>query len=117
MGVSEAEFQFGAQCWEVWGSPLCSVCPCLSKAELLNSDFSFCLAPPFLLFPLPLLPCPSISELEGEAGGDSEEGKKGFSFSVSLFLMQPHCWDCHSEQAQVSVPAAFPLLCLRGVGA
>lgn len=76
--------------WRYMGSGRCgallpSVCFCC-KAVLLNSDFSLslCLAPPFFyLCPAPITPL-HLSELEGEAGADSEEGKKGFSFPGSL---------------------------------
>lgn len=76
--------------WRYMGSGRCgallpSVCFCC-KAVLLNSDFSLslCLAPPFFYLCLaPITPL-HLSELEGEAGADSEEGKKGFSFPGSL---------------------------------
>lgn len=76
--------------WRYMGSGRCgallpSVCFCC-QAVLLNSDFSLslCLAPPFFyLCPAPITPL-HLSELEGEAGADSEEGKKGFSFPGSL---------------------------------
>lgn len=70
---------------KLWGSLLPSVCS-YCKAVLLNSDFSLslCLTLPFFhLCPAPITPL-HLSELEGEAGADSEEGKKGFFCPGSL---------------------------------
>lgn len=51
-----------------------------SSAALTQISLSLCLTPPFFhLCPAPITPL-HLSELEGEAGADSEEGKKGFSF-------------------------------------
>lgn len=103
---------------EMWGSPLLSGCPCLSKAKLLDLDFSFFLSHTYVLspFPAPITPLSlCLSELEGEVGGGSEEGKKGFSFSVSLFPAHPHCQDCCSEQPLAVCTSSFPLHWLAGM--
>lgn len=74
---------------DIWGQEgvglSCLLCASVAKQCCLTQiSLSLCLAPPFFyLCPAPITPL-HLSELEGEAGADSEEGKKGFSFPGSL---------------------------------
>lgn len=102
--------EFGVLCWGFVGLSLHFVCLCSSKAKLLNSDFSFFLSHTSLLPPLPdpISPLPlCLSELEGEAGSSSEEGKKGFSFSVSSLLVLT-VGTVAQSRLPLFAPAAFP---------